>query len=222
MNVRGEDQRLADELALGILGDGDGVAAGAGGAADESALGRRGPAAVADVGQFDFAVVGVCGGADEHAEALFESGRFAAGDIVDIETAVVDELALGAAVTDLGDTAAKGLVAGMREVLAITHVGAVLCLEEHDCSPVVGLVLHEIAAGASRELGRILAGVHGDVEGVASHDLVEMGSVLHAWIDKGICPLDNKLRASKPQHVLSSSILCENRSSDKSGPLHRD
>jgi hypothetical protein len=42
MNVRGEDQRLADELALGILGDGDGVAAGAGGAADESALGRRG------------------------------------------------------------------------------------------------------------------------------------------------------------------------------------
>jgi hypothetical protein len=38
--LRGEDDGLADQLALGVLGDGDGVAARARSATDEGALGR--------------------------------------------------------------------------------------------------------------------------------------------------------------------------------------
>jgi hypothetical protein len=177
---------------------------------------------VADVGELDLAVVGICGGAGEHAEALFEGGGFAAGDVVDVEAAVVDELALGAAVTDLGNTTARALIGGLWKMLGIVRVGAVLGLEEHDCSPVVRLVLNEVAACASRELGWILAGIHGDVERVTSHDLVEMRSVLYARVDKRICSLNDKLRASETQHVLSGSILRESRSSEEGGPLHRD
>jgi hypothetical protein len=59
--LRGEDEGLADELALGVLGDGNSVTASARGAADECTLGRRGPASMADVGKFDLAVVGVGG-----------------------------------------------------------------------------------------------------------------------------------------------------------------
>lgn len=107
--LRREDEGLADEFAFGIFGDGDSVAAGAGGAADESALGRGGPASVADVGELDFAVVRVCGGADEHAEAFLEGCGFAAGDVVDIKTAVVDELALRSPVADLGNATDVGV-----------------------------------------------------------------------------------------------------------------
>jgi hypothetical protein len=39
VDSRGEDDCLADELAFGVFGDGNGIAAGAGSAADEGALG---------------------------------------------------------------------------------------------------------------------------------------------------------------------------------------
>jgi hypothetical protein len=103
--LRGEDDGLADQLALGVLGDGNGVAAGAGSATDEGALGRRGPAAMADVGKLDLAVVGVGGLASKHAEAFLECCGLAAWDVVDIETAVVDKLPLGSSVSDLRDAA---------------------------------------------------------------------------------------------------------------------
>lgn len=102
------------------------------------------------------------------------------------------------------------------------HVCAVLRLEEHDRGPVVRLVLNEVAASAGRQLGRILAGIHGDIERVTSDDLMKMRCVLHARVDKRICSLNNELRASKSQHVLGSSILRESCSGKKSGPLHRD
>lgn len=60
-NLRREDKSLTDELALGIFGNSNGVATGAGCAADESALCRCSPASMADVGELDFAVVRVCG-----------------------------------------------------------------------------------------------------------------------------------------------------------------
>jgi hypothetical protein len=82
--LRGEDEGLADEFALGVLGNGNGVTSGTRSATDKCALGGGGPASVADVGELDFAVVGVCSRADEHAEALLEGGRLAAGDIVDV------------------------------------------------------------------------------------------------------------------------------------------
>jgi hypothetical protein len=82
--LRGEDEGLADEFALGVLGDGNGVTSRTRSATDKCALGGGGPASVADIGELDFAVVGICSRADEHAEALLEGGRLAAGDIVDI------------------------------------------------------------------------------------------------------------------------------------------
>jgi hypothetical protein len=56
---------------------------------------------MADVCGLDFAVVGVGGRAGEHAETLLEGGHLTAGDVVDVETAVVDELALWSTVSDL-------------------------------------------------------------------------------------------------------------------------
>ena len=107
--LRGKDEGLADEFALGVFGDGDSVAAGTRGAADESALGRRGPASVADVGELDFAAVGVCGGANKHAETFLEGCGFAAGDVVDVKTAVIHELALRSSVADLGNATGVGV-----------------------------------------------------------------------------------------------------------------
>jgi hypothetical protein len=54
-----------------------------------------------DVGKLDFTVVGVGGRSSKHAEAFLEGGDFAAGDVVDIETAVIDELSLWSAISDL-------------------------------------------------------------------------------------------------------------------------
>lgn len=60
---------------------------------------------MADVGELDFAVVGIYRQADKHAKALLERGRLAAGNVVDVETAVVDKLASRSSVADLGDSA---------------------------------------------------------------------------------------------------------------------
>jgi hypothetical protein len=54
---RRENERLADELALRVLGDRNSVGARARCTAYESALRRRGPATMADIGELDLAVV---------------------------------------------------------------------------------------------------------------------------------------------------------------------
>lgn len=104
----------------------------------------------------------------------------------------------------------------------VSHVGSVLRLEEHDCGPVVGFILNKATGSALRKLGWVLAGVHGDVESIASHDLMKMRRVLHARVDERISSLNNELGACKSQHVLSSNVLRECRGGEKSGPLHRD
>lgn len=101
--LRGEDDSLTNKLALWIFGDSYGVATGAGCAADEVALGSGGPASMADVRELDFACIGVCSGASEHPEAFLERRCLAAGDVVDIETAIVDELSLRSSIADLGN-----------------------------------------------------------------------------------------------------------------------
>lgn len=87
------------------------------------------------------------------------------------------------------------------------NVAAVLVLEEHDCRPVVGLVLHKAARCAGGKFGWVVGWIHGDVERVTSDNLMQMGRVLHPRVDKWVCSLDYKLRACKPQHVLSSNML---------------
>jgi hypothetical protein len=97
----GEDDGLADKLALGVFGNGNSIGATARSTADEGVLAGCGPAAMADVSRLDFAVVRVGGGTGKHTETLLEGGHLAAGDVVDVETTIVDELTLGSTVPDL-------------------------------------------------------------------------------------------------------------------------
>tara|TARA_R110002003_G_scaffold645_4_gene20937 strand:- start:2376 stop:2735 length:360 start_codon:yes stop_codon:yes gene_type:complete len=103
-SLRGENDGLADELALGVLGDRNSVVAGARSAANESALGWCSPATMADVGKLDLAVIGVGGRASKHTETLLEGRGLSAGNVVDIKTAVVDELSLWTSISDLRNT----------------------------------------------------------------------------------------------------------------------
>ena len=123
-----------------------------------------------------------------------ESSDSAAGNVIDVETALVDELALGTAVADLGHPV----------------VAAVAGLEEHDGGPVVGQVLDE-AARRARRLGRevVLADLHGQVERVAADDLVQVGRVADARVDEGVDAVDDELRAREAQHVLGCRAACE-------------
>jgi len=151
---------------------------------------------VADIGLGHLGVFLVRRVAGNHAETRLEGRRLAAGDVVNVETAVVDELALGTAVAHLGHA----------------PVGAVLGLEEEDGGPVVGHILLEAARRAGRLLDQVMVGrVHGDVEAVAADDLVQMGRVELTRVDDGVGPLDDKLRAREAQHVLGGRILREQR-----------
>ena len=141
--------------------------------------------------------------------AHFLEGRgLSAGDIVDIEAAIVDKLSLRASVSSLGDA----------------DVATVLVLEEHDGCPVVRLVLDEAARRALGELGRVVVGVHGDVKRISSNNLMKMGREFHARVDKGIRSFNDQLGACEPQHILTSGLLREERRkrSSKSSPLHVD
>ena len=101
--------------------------------------------------------------ADDHAEAGLEGGHLGP--------------AIGGRVVD-GHTAAAGTVEEHVGTLGNTLEGAVASAEEEGSGPVVGEVLGELARGASGLLGNVVTGVvHGDVEGVAADDLVEMGGL---------------------------------------------
>jgi hypothetical protein len=69
-NLRREDDGLADQLALGVLGNIDRVGTGAGGAANECVLVCCRPATMADVAAGDLLGVCVCGIAGNHTETL--------------------------------------------------------------------------------------------------------------------------------------------------------
>jgi hypothetical protein len=104
-----------------------------------------------------------------------------------------------------------------------TNVCSVLRLEEHNSSPVVRLVLNEAAGGALGQLCRVVGGVHGYVKRVTSDNLMEMRRVLHSGVDERVSSLDDKLRASKSQHVLRSDIACKGSGrSEEGSPLHSD
>jgi len=91
-------------------------------------------------------------------------------------------------------------------------VPAVLGLEEHDGSPVVGKILNEGAGRASGLGGEIvLGGVHGNVERVTTDNLVKMGGVEHAGVDNGVDTVDDELRARESKHVLASDVLRKER-----------
>jgi hypothetical protein len=52
---------------------------------------------------------------------------------------------------------------------------------------------------------------------------MKMWGVFHAGVDKWICSLNDKLRASKSQHVLCSDISGKGRGhGEKGSPLHRN
>lgn len=106
---------------------------------------------------------------------LLKGSGLSTGDVVEIETTLVDELSLRATIADLRNSL----------------VCSVLGLEEHDGGPVVRLVLLE---GAGRACGRsqvVSSGVHGDVERVTTDQLVQVRSVRHTGVDQGVDTVDN-------------------------------
>lgn len=137
---------------------------------------------------------------------LGKGGGAAAGDIVDGQASVVDQRPLGPAVPNLGDSVVRPF----------------LILEEHDGRPVVRHVLGEGAGCAGRLLHEVVAvHVHGDIEGVAADDLVEMRRVEHARVDQGVDSVDDELGAGEPQHGLSGNALHhEGRSRERKVLLH--
>jgi hypothetical protein len=102
------------------------------------------------------------------------------------------------------------------------HVTSVLSLEEHDRSPVVRFILREAARCARGSLGNVVGRIHGNVERISTDNLMKMRGVLHAGVHKRIGPFNDELRASKSQHILSSSILREGSRDEKGGPMHLD
>lgn len=105
--------------------------------------------------------------------------------------------------------------------LGHTDISSIFGFEEHDGCPIVRLVLYEAAGCACGCFCEVDRGIHGDVEGVASYNLVQMWSVLHARIHKRVCTLNDELRACKSQHVLPDSRVSESRhSEDDITPMH--
>ena len=94
---------------------------------------------------------------------------------------------------------------GQRRVLHDGHafVRAVGVLEEHDSRPVVGEVLRKGARGAGRLLRDVA--LHGGVEAIAAHDLVQMRRRELAGLDKRVKPLDAHRRAAEAERRLGGS-----------------
>jgi hypothetical protein len=108
----------------------------------------------------------------DHTETLGEGGDLRATgrlDVVDGHTTV------GRTSKVVGD-------------LRNTSEGSVLVPEVHDGSPVVGLVLLELATRAGRHLGDVVVEVHGDIESVTTDDLVDVSGHL-ARVDQGVSAL---------------------------------
>lgn len=80
--------------------------------------------------------------------------------------------------------------------------GPVSRAEVHDGGPVIAKVVGEGAGGAGRGGGWVVAGgrVHGDVEGVAADDLVEVRGGGRAGVDEWVETLDDQLRALEAHH----------------------
>ena len=92
------------------------------------------------------------------------------------------------------DAVGQGGVLHDLDALVRAVLGA---LEEHDGRPVVGEVLGEGARGAAAALADIA--LHGGVEGVAAHDLVEMGRRDGAGLDQRVQTLDRQRRAAEAE-----------------------
>ncbi len=78
-------------------------------------------------------------------------------------------------------------------------VAAVASLEVQVRCPVVGEVIGKLAGGAGGVLGDVVGG-HGDVEGVAADNLVDMRRGDLAGVDEGVDPVDDDLSAPEPKH----------------------
>jgi hypothetical protein len=69
-------------------------------------------------------------------------------------------------------------------------------LEEQNGSPVVGEIFRETASRACRQASQVIVGVHGNVEGISTNDLVKMRGD-DTWGYQGVKALNNELRAGK-------------------------
>lgn len=83
--------------------------------------------------------------------------------------------------------------------LGDTLVAPVASLEVQVGGPVVREVVSELAGCAGGMLGDVVGG-HGDVEGVAADNLMDMWRRDLAGVDEGVDTVDDNLGTAKPQH----------------------
>jgi hypothetical protein len=104
----------------------------------------------------------------------------------------------------------------------VGHLGyanetAVAGLEVEDGCPVVGVVLLELTSRASRELGEVVGGVHADVEGISSNDLMDVTRNL-AWSHQRVETLGDETRATESEEGMGSRR--NSRKREEGSPLH--
>jgi len=167
-----------------------------GAAVDVAIVASSGHAAVADLASGAGALSG--GIADEHAEAGLESRHLllgvGGGDIVDGDTTV----------------STQTLAHELRHPL----VGPVACTEVQHRRPVVREVLGEGAARARRRRGQVMRSrVHGRVERVPAHDLVQVRRRRETRVHEGVETVHDKPGALEPhhRHRLGGAVLREQR-----------
>lgn len=107
-----------------------------------------------------------------------------------------------------------------------TLVSAIACLEIEVRCPVVAEILTELAGSAGSNIGDITGG-HRSIEGVSSHNLVNVWRGDQARVDKGVEPVNNDIRASEPQHREAATRSAElgrrfgeGREGEESSPMH--
>ena len=75
-------------------------------------------------------------------------------------------------------------------------MGAVAGAEEKNGGPIVGQVFGGNTGRAGCRRGHVVCDwIHGDIEGVATDDLVEMGRGSHAGVDERVKAVDDELCA---------------------------
>lgn len=124
---------------------------------------------------------------NNHPEPLLESCNHAGCCSVDVLRDIVHR---HATVTRL-----KIHVALLRHALK----GPILRTEEKSCGPIVTEVFGKGARGACSGVGRRNVGVHGDVEGIATDDLMYVWRLRDSRIYEGIKAFDDELGAGEAE-----------------------
>jgi len=217
----GEVQRHAPAAAAGLLGECLGVGSRARRAA-EGVLLHVGLAAVAEL-LLHGGCLAVQTVTDKHTEALvilrskvsfLSLSSFRHPKEIRVWTYRLEgrDLGAGLVASDVVDSHtcldAESQVGDLRNALEGPVAGLVIEVRR----PVVAEILAVCAAGARRDLGRVVAvGRHAGVERVSTDDLVHVGGWHIARLDQGVNLVDDELRATEAHQLLRCGKLHRQR-----------